>query len=277
MRSARQPFILYSIVGYLIPGAALVAILAYLFRDQLQMAGIPGPGAWSTGTALVALGFLLAAAYIAGQIAAIVSAETLGRLVVAFTGQPSHFLTAEYVYSGDYFQRTITRNILDASAHAFFWAVQYLPFILYAWAFELFNLTGAFRCLLRKLDKGMIARVDERFTEAFGATRAKTAPHDWFALVAHHVMDRNPPAGARMYDYVMLYGFCRNAALVCYIGGLGFVCKFIRLGFQPWMLLMALAFLAAGFVLVLGFLKFYRRHAEETLLSFALPSAKAAS
>lgn len=77
------------------------------------------------------------------------------------------------------------------------------------------------------------------------------------------------PVQARLSDFLNLYGFCRNTALVAFIDAGIFYWSFLQPNGPADHLLCARISLVVGFGMTLRYLKFYRHYAVEVFTAFA--------
>jgi hypothetical protein len=112
-------------------------------------------------------------------------------------------------------------------------------------------------------------RIAERFQEEFKTNFKEHEKRDWFSLIDHYHRARNPQIAARTYNYVVLFGFLRNTALVLY--ALAGISLFTIKWYPPD----ATAFVPVSLALLglwatFGFQKYYRRYSSQTLMGFAV-------
>lgn len=118
----------------------------------------------------------------------------------------------------------------------------------------------------RSLGKLAKEKFKSRFEVVFG-TEAKN--NDWFEVVDHHVRNHSFAAAARMYNYVVLYGFLRNTAFVSFVIAClslpnAHLCPpNVDLGVTAALLLL-------GCAATVAFQKYYRRYSTEVIMSFAV-------
>jgi hypothetical protein len=78
-----------------------------------------------------------------------------------------------------------------------------------------------------------------------------------------------PPVMARLNDFLNLYGFCRNTALVAFIDAAVFQWSYLQPKAPEAHLLWASIAFVIGIGMTLRYLKFYRHYAVEVFTSFA--------
>jgi hypothetical protein len=88
----------------------------------------------------------------------------------------------------------------------------------------------------------------------------------WPAVVNARAM---PAIMARLNDFLNLYGFCRNAALVGFLDSAILYWSYLQPKGPPEHLLYSRIALAVGIGMTLRYLKFFRHYASEVFTSFA--------
>lgn len=144
------------------------------------------------------------------------------------------------------------RNVLLGRPRAWRWVRRLLP--------------GYFRCLPDEVRQAILSR---------GRTLGIDGPGEALFWVAFQHARTTPVVMARLDNFLNLYGFCRNTALVAVVDG-ALLCSAYRWGEQPIATLYwgwAAFLLAAG--MVLRYLKFYRHYAVEVFTAFAYAPAPA--
>jgi hypothetical protein len=117
------------------------------------------------------------------------------------------------------------------------------------------------------------AKIVVNFKTEFGEELTAVDRREWFSMIDYFVRNRNSQAAARMYNYVVLYGFLRNSSFVFFILGFSSL-AFGRLTLCPpsASLWLAVASCGLGVFAMLGFQKYYRRYSLEALMAFAIGS-----
>lgn len=278
MRVERLPFTVYDVLGYLVPGffACSLALAAFGGSSAFEKLNVYSPD--TTGQVLAAT-FLLIVSYIMGQFVGLLSSITIEKLVCAYLGYPSRYLFEAYTFRGNAEERTISVNAHREREK--FKQVRWceillmpiVPFMLLADACGLFGVLirpfkknsdetcEILRCLQLKLKERGLGSFDNLKNE------------EWFRCVNFYAINNFPSALVRMYNYMTLYGFFRNMSFI-----------FCALAWMPWLpwvrfengdvyktfLFLSPGFAFCSFLLVLGFIKFFRRYSEEAILAFVL-------
>jgi hypothetical protein len=112
-------------------------------------------------------------------------------------------------------------------------------------------------------------RVAIRFKEEFGEELEDCDKGEWFSLIDHYHRCHSPQIAARMYNYVVLYGFLRNTAFVLFV--LGFASfSSIRLCPPNAGYFIPIGLFLFGAAAMAGFQKYYRRYSNQALMGFAV-------
>lgn len=278
MRVERLPFTVYDIIGYLIPGAAFLLFASFHFQSsllKLDLADVASPVAALTIFFVTAI----LVSYLLGHILSLIASETLEKLTLGFVGYPSEYLLREREYSivksvGDAERliethMAICRNITNKEKALYFRFVCYLPFFILSIFFELLILFRLLPRLVKALESSASEIFDLKFKSVFGFERREAAnSRDWFALVEYYVFHHSGASASRMYNYVTIYGFCRNMSLVLYLGGLLLAVHFFWMNGEIRFLAWATVSWISSFVLLLAFLKYFRRYSYEAIMNF---------
>jgi hypothetical protein len=127
-----------------------------------------------------------------------------------------------------------------------------------------------------QVNSPIITKLDIRFKEKFGVNRGDVDTEEWFSLIENYVMNNSQPAFTRMYNYVTIYGFCRNLSASLYCSS---IVLFVGFFLSPswwdmsWRVAGKVCFAVALMIplsgmLAANFAKFYRRYSEQTILAF---------
>lgn len=261
-RVQKLPLTAYDILGYLIPGATFFILLGYVLHGlKIFERATPDPMTFG-GASLVLIGVVFS--YIAGHGLALLSSFTIERLVIMFFGYPSGYLVSNVS------KVAILKNVLSkklaALAIMFFAPFSILQFLL----LSLLSTTEFVRHFIKSFNVYTIHLLDDKFHRRYGKHIAEISGADWFNIVEHDVLNYSQIGAARMYNYLNLYGFCRNMA--CAMSILALSCA-LRATFSdeklPQHYLMFFIGVAIfGGLLTLGFMKFFRRYSQEAVMAF---------
>lgn len=138
------------------------------------------------------------------------------------------------------------RNVLFGQAKAWNWVRRCIP--------------GYFEPLPAATQKAALAK---------GGHVGVNAPGEALFWPAFANARATAPVMARLSDFLNLYGFCRNTALVAFIDAGIFYCSFLQPKGPPDHLLWARIALVVGIGMTLRYLKFYRHYAVEVFTAFA--------
>lgn len=257
-RVQNLPFTAYDILGYLVPGVTLFVLSAYAWHglkvfERINL-GFIKLGEFS----LVLVGVVLA--YAAGHCIALVAAFTLERFVIIAFNYPSIYLvSSSSVGEG---LRPYKDKIWSALFSFVFSVVPCSAiFVLSVSPFR-----GHF---IKPLEGSCISRLDTCLRAGFDLERCSISGAGWFALIQQKVLMVSSVGSLRMYNYLNLYGFCRNMS-VC----LGFVAC---VSIASWhynadaprhIILFIICISCSSAILAFGFVKFFRRYSQGAIMTF---------
>jgi hypothetical protein len=283
MRVERLPFTVYDIVGYLIPGVFFCTIFVSVYFSKPAIQSLKyiskidaAPGiSWPI---LILLVFLfLVTGYIVGHGLALLSAESIEYLTAGMIGYPSTFLVSNFK-NEEKFDEHIERCICKfQSKQPIYSAIIMLILIPYTLSIRTIRGLRLTNILIKPVGEHASRLFREKFTEYFKAKIEDLEPTDWFRLVDFYVAkDKESYFQQRQYNYVTLYGFCRNMSFVLYIT---FIIIFLKLYMSSNeisdaiiipMLTVGLLSLIGAILLFFGFIKYFRRYSQEAILSFVV-------
>ena len=304
MRVEKLPFTIYDIVGYFLPGAILLASIAFVaFPDVLtnfykqDWSKTPVVGSLVIGILAATISYAL------GYCIAIIASKGIEDPIIAAFNYPSEFL----IHGSDclknkshdevprlwkffllhYLLTPPKQNIDTLHPEAapsaaglrgwVRWVFGWVPCLRH-WARK------QFECIfVKQLCDPVIKELDKRFERKLLGRRDKLKGKEWFKIVEYYVMNNNPEAFARMYNYMTMYGFCRNLSAALYISAIILLAGIIA---QPVLSLVdsswpSLSF-SVGFrvfvasillfplscMLAANFAKFYLRYSQEAVYAF---------
>lgn len=266
----QNPFSLYDFLGYLFPGATLLAGLVVLRRLTQH------PDGWAAllvpFTLLGKVEYfvpLLLFAYVIGHIISYLSSVTVEKYAVWTLGYPSRFLLGRdpapyFKLSVNEWPRLCGRVVVPALL---------FPIAVFELLAALFGFRPLYarpldpslrQCLRDKLNQFAVSRHNlSKVT-----TRADAEEFDAFRLAYHYALENAPNHVPKLQNYVALYGFARTLSLEATV----FFWLSFALVCLGWLALpVALTLLSAaacvGFVLYLDFVKFYRKFSLEAMMA----------
>jgi hypothetical protein len=281
MRVEKLPFTIYDIVGYFLPGAVLLAsIVVALFPDVIGdlyssriLRKVPVYG-WMVISVLS-----VTVSYALGYVIALLSSEGIEQPVIRTFGYPSAFLVHGPCSSeGSY------RD--DLSSVRMLFALQHLlkrPPCGCGWLRNWVRSAFAKQLDEKQFAETTINILRDRLRDKFSAEIKEGYGNEWFSLVRHYVANNNESAFTRMYNYMTLYGFCRNLSAALYLSGIvlsiGFILPSLLMLFNSGWLnlsgpvasricLVILLMFPLSLALAVNFSKFYRRYSHETIMAF---------
>jgi hypothetical protein len=275
-----SPFSFYDVIGYLLTG--FTAVFLY---DLL--------GNWSMYMAIKELSlqselnyaFVIVTSYLVGHIISFISSFTVERMGLIVYGNPSQYLR-NFIPPKWYnhFMNTEDKHPFTVKLRRAFLLCILLPLT----AFDIiiggllgmrYYYTKPFDNTLRKLinikikkiyEHGLLEENDHR-----GTLYAFTRNEDWFNPLYHYLIDKSERHFQRTQNYIALYGFTRNLALIGVVFFWTYFCK----DFGPYLDLKKLCFLLligfVTYVFYMAYLKFYKKFHEEVYLGIFAIELKA--
>lgn len=258
-RIDKTPITAYDIIGYLVPGITLFGLSLYSWNglkafDKIDV-GVSNLG----DASIIIISIILS--YIAGHCIAVVSALSLERIVILYFKFPSYYLLNEDKKC-DVVNRVRAENKLKLSLLILLNPLQFLSyFILVCLDFH--------SHFVKTMSKSHIEILKYVVARKYGINISNDNGLSWFGFVEKNVILDSQIGASRMYNYMNLYGFCRNMS-VCFSLLLYFsICSAIYSTSSPKHISVFIALLAAGsIILSLGFLKFFRRYSQEAIMVF---------
>ena len=279
MRVERLPFTVYDIVGYFFPGVLAIAALSWFARGHFQsdlfwlievgpeiQASSEMPEWFSGVLDVVVFGIV---AFAIGHVISFLSSVTIERLTNEFVGYPSEYLLAPMGFVGPVGQRFMTQRLKGFfKSSMVLLNVLFFPIYLF---FVVVNVTGTIRAVVKPLTEPQANILRERFAATFQQDMADHPPGSSFALVCGYMFHNFPEIAARMYNYVVLYGFLRTLTFLSYVIAVCFGIRvFVDLcsGTYPNAWFAFIVTMSICFCFLLAFIKFYRRYSREAVISF---------
>ncbi len=275
-----SPFSFYDVVGYLVTG--VTAIFLY---DLL--------GDWTLYEAIKKLSlqselnyaFVIVVSYLIGHIFSFISSFTVERMGLIVYGNPTQYL----------------RNFIPPKWYNHFWDTKdehpitvklrraFLLGVLFP--LTIFDIiiggllgmrhyyTKPFDSTLRKLINIKIKKIYERGlleeNDHKGAQYTFSRDEDWFNPLYHYLIDKSERHFQRTQNYVALYGFTRNIALIGVVFFWAYFMKDIGPCFElkKFIILLVIGFVT--YIFYMAYLKFYKKFHEEVYLGIFTIELKA--
>lgn len=279
-RIEKLPLTTYDVLGYFVPGLIAV-VLSLVFFHGVDAFDV-GISSGREVTLYHAAAFIaiVVFSYVSGHVVALVSAIAIERIVIISYGYPSVFLLRRYNLSLDLSDRIgVLSNLKSAISlgDRFFKSVillliymLFLPHILVAIVLDRF---GFSRAIIKPLPAFAVSKFCEKFKKIFSDDPVTIEPEGWFFIAQHFMITGGGSASLRMYNYLNLYGFCRNMSLVCNFGFIVFMYYYARYPASHHYLPASLVFCTFSIILFFGFIKFYRRYSSEVIMGVGVYGA----
>lgn len=270
----QNPFSLYDLIGYFIPGFIILLGISYLidvnineiFHDFVKGVCPKSDKALnqSTSASIIISLCIFISSYVLGHIIGILSAEMLEKLYfIKFFHYPSHYSFNISRNDKNAYKLTCVHFLLIL----FFIPISIILGILYLSNKEM--LLGKLKHRLPEVVvKSKISDImkeyykDDNFNIDDELANNKS---NYFELIYHYVLEHNTSHNFKMINYVALYGFFRNLSFAAIVlGWLSILAPcFNSLCQLSWVNTTVL--IISGIITFLGFVKFYNRFNREVL------------
>lgn len=282
MRLENLPFTVYDVVGYLVPGYFAIWCFAAFSPEFIQL-NIRVESVLNFENDLLNGGstivMLLIVSYALGHLIGFLSSITVEKFANHYTDYPSRYLIEAYRFRGPIRDNTVVRNAAR-DWHKFRLLAVHLLMVSVIIPLWVMILSGWFSALIKPLPQNILSQLSSKYEQITQRVGSLKADDNWFKFVEYYVINNQPSALARMYNYVTIYGFLRNACFVsCCMANILLLDAFFeikpnsgshmpRFAFEIRIFLasVVMSFLSFGFLL--AFIKFYRRYSEEGVLAF---------
>lgn len=284
-KASKLPFASYDLVVYFGMGVcSLVFANRYIlstFNNKFPpiFNGFSDP-LLNTTISVVALAF---GAYIIGHGIAILGSILIEQFVYRSMGFPSSVMVDAAIQKpikGNRFKSYLKTRIKYSYHEDLHWAdfgrlVVHLPVLP---LYFLMYVTGFHGFYESKLNRALIIRVQQRLEHHFDFSEDVIRGSRWFKIVEYSCANDHSTAMSKMYNYLMIYGLFRSAALLILAaiwfelyfwvtqGGLGFLDQAGH-GHTTFRILLLYGAFGVTFI---GFCKFSRRYTEEAVQAFSL-------
>lgn len=264
----QNPFSFYDFMGYMIPGAVLLYLFAFIFGTTELFSTFNLDSSTSNTNQLVSFIPAVICAYLLGHVLAIGSSAVIESFTNITNGYPSEFLFD--VKPKGYFA---VKSNWDKFGRLVLWII-ILPISLFKLILKdilkigMFNQAKSLPDPLRQAVfnrcKGTLNDQIEVDTNAMDIS--KGIDGDYLRLLYHFVFETSERHAGKLQNYVALYGLTRNVSFVFILtfwGAAYAMCKGM-LDFKPFLLLVLAVFSYAFYI---GFVKFYRRYSLEAVMA----------
>ncbi|MEZ4841750.1 MAG: hypothetical protein R2821_09665 [Flavobacteriaceae bacterium] len=285
----QNPFSLYDFLGYLIPGATLIYI--YLIIDFINE-----KGNFELESFLKNIGdfeyeeffIFVVIAYTLGHLLSFISSVTIERYGNWKYGYPSKYLLD--LKKKNYFEKTQRKeNETEEDKkkrnnnkirNRWRFVIGFFLFPMVLLDFLIGNIIGISKSYEKGLDeflkKSITIKVSKllfklKLTEQDNRDNFNPNNIDFHRIVTHYAFENCKEHQFRMVNYVALYGFLRNLALIFiilfwiyFLLGLKSINCNLEINWVLFKILIGLAI--ASFISFMAFMKFYRRYTLEGLM-----------
>jgi hypothetical protein len=289
MRVEKLPFTIYDIVGYFLPGAALLASIVFVVFPDMLANLYNADGSKTPAVGALAIAILAATiSYALGFCIALIASRGIEDPINAAFGYPSEFLVPRHDHP-----KNLSHGKKSFLSPSWFLSnMFFLPYLLTPpsqitdtshpeAAPSAAGWRGCFHAafkavFVKKLCPPLIKQFNEKFKRKFSTELEDVSGKQWFNMVQYYVINNNPAAFVRMYNYMTMYGFCRNLSASLYFSAI--ILSVDVIVQSLWMGLSLSAGLRVGVVIILflllsvmlaaNFSKFYRRYSQEAVYAF---------
>lgn len=284
----KNPFSLHDFLGYVFPGAFVIAIVCYEFKgsDKIglyQM--IKNIGEMETHNLFEIALVVLLFSYIIGHFIAYLSSLTIEKFSVWMYGYPSSFLLKQTEHGKYWDFAPFNRKDLNKTSFGkqlykyrvrVFWRILYIVFLFPISSCTLFlgRWFQVRKFVIKTLDDNLVGAIEKKVDElmAYLQIDIKSSKSDFHRIIYHYEFERNPAHARKIDNYVALYGFLRSITLVLniyiiYIFWYKVLPTIsIHESFDSSLFFYVLAFWLIEYIFFMGFMKFYRRMTLESFM-----------
>lgn len=269
------PLTAYDVMGYFIPGLIIVlSSLVFLHGSgALDVKISPEDGVKIYH--LVAFVMIVIFSYVSGHVIALLSAVGVERIVIYVYGYPSEFLFSSYGGCEAVTWKRVPKNLwknissggLLRGVCIFSVVIALIPQIISMFLLDVIGIGGAVN---KSVPTAICSLFFEKFKKIFGMDATSLRSEEWFFVAQQHLILHSQHAALRMYNYLNLYGFCRNMTFVCSVCGYGLIYLWVIHSKSQHYLPASLIFFLFSVFLLFGFVKFYRRYSHEVVMSICV-------
>lgn len=278
---SKSPFSLYDFLGYFIPGALMIYLIALIFQIN--------PIVWLDRKLLNDLHMFektfsfVILSYILGHCISYLSSVTIERYSIWSIGYPSKYILGQN--KNCYFKKWIETNEkntfkdrLKEYIISFFWRLALLIFILPMFVFDFgIGIVLSFRRFYtNSVDdtlKDIILKKMKIFRNTYKYLSSKKG--DYYRIIYHYVYEKFEAHRVKFDNYVALYGFTRAISLVMCVYSWILLYVIIKEKFFSfeWSNSFMIAFILSSlmsYIFYLAFVKFYRRYTLEGFMCLVI-------
>jgi len=287
----RPPFANYDIVVYFGGGLFFLPILFHYyispFNLRLPKFQFVSDTPWAND--IISSLCLIFSVYIIGHAIAYFSSQIIERSVESFSGKTSSTVLSTSLSlpgSRNNVLRSLITKQFKNSFRTYNWLASsfriapHIPLMPFYFLLYIFGIFGAFSSRIPStiIDKAKLRLSERQYREII-----ISESESWFKPVEHYVINKNPAAIPRMYNYLIISGLFRSMSLIFliviwaeiyyflhhYITGHDHVALFMSDTHETFAKMNAfLVAISAYFFSLFSFIKFQRRYVEETIFAF---------
>tara|TARA_B100001063_G_scaffold232138_1_gene246920 strand:+ start:4279 stop:5112 length:834 start_codon:yes stop_codon:yes gene_type:complete len=273
----QNPFSFYDFLGYMLPGAALLYIVAFVFGVD-EIAAKFSLEDTSNSTASQLLSFIPAVifSYLLGHVLAIGSSALIEAFTNYSNGYPSEFLfnvKPKAYLSSDTSNGQCGRVVL--------WFL-ILPISVFKLVLKdtlkikMFNQAKPLPKQLRDaaFKKCIVILREDIKVDTTQMNLEHGIDGDYLRLLYHFIFENSERHSGKLQNYVALYGLTRNVSFVFIVLFWGAVYSYFFASKLNIGLLHIFSFATLAYVFYIGFVKFYRRYSLEAVMAASVFSKK---
>lgn len=266
----KNPFSLYDFLGYFIPGAFALYLIALVqnpngIATYFELNSIQN---LKNEISLIYITFFTIISYILGHILSYVSSSLIEKYTVLIYGYPSKLLLGINYKKDEYKAYPI---ILKFTMFALLSPLIFVDIIVY----KVFKIDKSY---CKSLDNIYIAKIKDKISHLFNkdGESLNFIDDDFHKYLIHYCYDKCISHQSKLMNYVALYGFLRVISLIvnfwCIYQLYNLLSKYkldlVNGSFVP--LLLFILNCLVTYITYLSYLKFYRRYSQENLMVLLL-------
>ena len=278
MKIDQNPFSIYDFLGYLIPGLFFLYGFMIIIEYDFLSVTITNPLNFAelipaANLQLDQYFIIIIIAYLIGHVLSYLSSMTVELYSIWTLGYPSRYIL-NLKYPG--FRQNITKEPQKRKRLLKIMMTIYIfPVVL--GDITIRSILGIRNLLGKQLDpvicKMIIKKIESYLTENFSKEDKDELKcderTDFFNILYHYVLEKEPSHLSKLNNYVALYGFTRTLCFavitmlwIIIIAGVGG-------RFSKWTTFAGVFLFLLAIILYFDFNKFYRKYSLETLMAFA--------
>ncbi len=286
MRTTQNPYSVYDLLGYLIPGLLSILGTSLMFDNDFSKGQLTA-GFWKSinidAFSLNHIVPLLIIAYLTGHLLSYLSAMTIEKFSIWSIGYPTEYLLhnlknkqqKKSLFKFEFLKKYYTP---DKKPNFFIYVLRSLLLILLLPLFLPLSIASLLLNMHITIKKPMdsylasysMMKIKSYYkNENFKLKNKFLKEFDWFRPLSHYVTENYPQHAQKIQNYVALYGFNRNICLMTISFFWFLLFKSILENQFLCYFPIFLVFMFLAVVFYAAFNKFFRRYSLEVIMAFS--------